>query len=50
MSHCVNYTLRDIVEDWEHRLPKDRLSHIYLLIDGETRSHVALQLGHRFMS
>jgi nicotinamidase/pyrazinamidase len=29
MSHCVNYTLRDIVSRW----PSDRLSHIYLLTD-----------------
>mmetsp|Transcript_17760 Transcript_17760/g.33459 ORF Transcript_17760/g.33459 Transcript_17760/m.33459 type:complete len:298 (-) Transcript_17760:104-997(-) len=30
MSHCVNYTLRDIVAHW----PKDRLSQIVLLTDG----------------
>mmetsp|Transcript_802 Transcript_802/g.1233 ORF Transcript_802/g.1233 Transcript_802/m.1233 type:complete len:294 (+) Transcript_802:47-928(+) len=29
MSHCVNYTLRDIVENW----PKERLSEITLLTD-----------------
>lgn len=30
MSHCVNYTLRDIVAHW----PKDRTSQITLLTDG----------------
>lgn len=30
MSHCVNYTLRDIVAHW----PKERLSQITLLTDG----------------
>jgi nicotinamidase/pyrazinamidase len=30
MSHCVNYTLRDIVERW----PADQRSHITLLTDG----------------
>ena len=30
MSHCVNYTLRDIVARW----PKDRLGQITLLTDG----------------
>lgn len=30
MSHCVNYTLRDIVQNW----PKDRISQITLLTDG----------------
>jgi len=30
MSHCVNYTLRDIVANW----PNDRLSQIVLLTDG----------------
>jgi nicotinamidase/pyrazinamidase len=29
MSHCVNYTLRDIVDRW----PKERVSDIYLLTD-----------------
>jgi nicotinamidase/pyrazinamidase len=29
LSHCVNYTVRDIVRDW----PKTRLDHIYLLND-----------------
>jgi nicotinamidase/pyrazinamidase len=29
MSHCVNYTLRDIVRDW----PKSKLNQIYLLND-----------------
>jgi nicotinamidase-related amidase len=30
MSHCVNYTLRDIIQHW----PKDRISKITLLTDG----------------
>lgn len=30
MSHCVNYTLRNVVAHW----PKDRVSQIILLIDG----------------
>jgi nicotinamidase/pyrazinamidase len=29
MSHCVNYTVRDIVENW----PKDEMSKITLLKD-----------------
>lgn len=29
MSHCVNYTVRDIVQEW----PTDRVSDIYLLTD-----------------
>ena len=29
MSHCVNYTLRDIVKTW----PKDKMSNICLMVD-----------------
>ena len=29
MSHCVNYTVRDIIENW----PKDQMSKIVLLKD-----------------
>ena len=32
-SHCVNYTLADIVKDWKKHQP-NRVSDIYLLTDG----------------
>ncbi len=33
LSHAVNYTVRDIVKDW-NRLPGYNLANIHLIVDG----------------
>lgn len=48
-SHCVNYTLADIVKDWvKHQ--RHRLGDIYLLEDGCSNVYGYNEAGEKFVS